>query len=126
MASLSYFASSSVSDGVPVSSYINRQALVDLIQANYSDTYFDSTDEIGKVYVYYTHVDGRQVKKIVHDGTDLSGSVLWTSNARDGAWQKTMVKAFDKDGAERDMTRALIGTGEDATHTSGVTYLNIA
>jgi len=124
--SISYFSQASVGDGTAVISTINRTDLVTAIQTHNPDTYFDSTDEIGKVYVYFRHQDLRQQKKIVHSGTGLTGTVSWTLNAHDGAWEKYRVLAFDNDGAEHDLPRSIIGTGEDATHSGGVTTLNIA
>ena len=122
---ISYFSDATVVDGTSVTSFINRDDLVAAIQGDSTDTYFDSTDEIGKVYVYYRHDEGRQQKKIVHTGPSLSGTVLWTDNARDGTWEKYRVLAFDGDGAQRDLNRSVIGTGEDATHLDGTIYLNI-
>jgi hypothetical protein len=53
-----------------------------------------------------------------------SGLVRWSSNAQDGAWQKTGFKVFDLNGAEVNLSRNDIGTGEDLTHSSGNTNLN--
>lgn len=122
---ISYFSDSTVADGTYVTSYINRVDLVTAIQSDSTDTYFDSTSEIYKVYVYYTHEEGRQVKKIVHDGTNLSGQVLWSSNAKDGTWQKTKIIAFDEEMAQYELNRIKIGSEEDLTHSDGVITLNI-
>ena len=71
------------------------------------------------------HQDGWQKKKIEHtvDGTNLSGSVLWTPNARDGLWEKNRIVAFDSNGAQRELTRAMIGNGEDCSHSAGTMTL---
>lgn len=124
--SLSYFADSSKADGAYVTSYINKPVLVTAIQNDGTDTYFDSTSEFGKVVTYYVHEDGRQNKRVIHniDGTNLTGRVMWSEDARDGIWQKTQIKSYDKDGATHVLTRSSIGTGEDVTHTSGFIYLN--
>jgi hypothetical protein len=61
---LSYFGSSTVADNEDATSYINLNKLIEVIQeVSPGDTYFDSTDEIGQVYVYYTHQDGRKTKE---------------------------------------------------------------
>ena len=103
--SISYFSQASIADGTAVTSTINKLDLVTAIQAHNPDTYFDSTDEIGKVYVYFRHQDLRQMKKIIHEGTGLIGSVSWTSNARDGTWEKYRVLAFDNDDSRSETRR---------------------
>ena len=121
---INFFSVGSVGDGTSVTSTIDQAALVAAIS---SDTYFDSTNKLGYVIVYYTHQDGRQMKKLVHrlDPTNnLTVSVLWTNDARDGTWEKTQVRVYDKEGAEHNMTRADIGTLEDLTHSGGVMTLN--
>jgi len=124
--SVNFFSEDSAVDGASVTSYINKAALVNKIQSVSSDTYFDSTDELGKVYIYYTHEDLRQIKRIQHniDGTNLSGNVTWYPGARDGLWLKTRVKTKDQNGAVVELDRSDIGTEEDATHSAGSIYLN--
>ena len=124
--SLNYFSDATVSDGTYVTSTLDTSALVSAIQAYSPDTYFDATSKIGEVFVYYTHEDNRQVKRIIHDATAHQGSVYWSTNARDGTWQKNRILAFDTDGAQRELPRSAIGTAEDATHTSGKIYLNVS
>lgn len=123
--SLNFFDRASVSDGTSAYSTINLGSLVTAIQTKGADSYFDSTAKIGPVYVFYTHQDGRQQKKLVHDATAHQSFVSWTPNARDGTWQKTEIKAFDKDGAVSFLFRTNIGTGEDLTHSGGMTTLNL-
>lgn len=126
--SLNYFSDSTVGDGTYVNSYINISNLVTAIQNDSTDTYFDSTSEIGKVIVFYTHEDGRQLKRILHirdDSTNITGQTLWSAYARDGTWQKTKIKSYDRDGAYHELDRSAIGTGEDIIHASGNIYLNI-
>lgn len=123
--SLSSFNVPSAGDNTSVTSSVNPSALVSLIQSVYpGDTYFDSTSEVGPVYVYYTHSAGRQQKRLVHDPVNHQASVQWSSYAQDGTWQKTKIKAFDKDGAFVYLDRSSIGTGEDLTHSDGTIYLN--
>lgn len=123
--SISYFDQTSVADGTYVTSTIDTSALVTAIQNAGSDTYFDQTAEIGKVYVYYDHEDGRQQKKLIHERDDnFSVQVKWSIFARDGTWEKNRIKAFDRDGATNELLRADIGTGEDLTHQNNTTSLN--
>jgi hypothetical protein len=122
---LNFFDRASVADGVSAQSTINLSSLVTAIQNKGVDPYFDSTLKIGVVYVYYTHQDGRQRKKLIHDSVVHQSLVSWTSNARDGTWEKTGLKIFDKDGATTLLGRTDIGTGEDLTHSSGTTTLNL-
>jgi hypothetical protein len=124
MASLSFFNASSVLDGTSVVSHVNLPELVTAVQADSSDVYFDSTSKINTVNVYYGLQGGRQVKKIVHEGPDMTNSVSWSSWARDGTWQKVRVRVFDSDGAMHDIHRAVIGSSEDITHSDGTIFLN--
>lgn len=122
---LSYFSQASVGDGTAVLSTVDRDFIVSSIQSLFADSYFDSASKIAKVNVYYTHQDGVQKKRIIHDGTALTGSVMWSHNALDGTWAKDRVVAFDANGAQRALHRAEIGTFEDCTHSEGITYLNV-
>lgn len=66
------------------------------------DTYFDSTDEFGRVDLFYTHQDSRQVKQLtmkVRTPGVVTGGALWTDGARDGTWSITRLVAYDRDGA---------------------------
>jgi hypothetical protein len=122
---LNFFDSLIAVDGVSVTSTINRTELVSTIQAATPDTYFDSTNEIGKVVVYYLHQDGRQQKQIIHDEQTHQASVQWSAFARDGTWQKYKIKAYDLDGAIFNLTRAYIdSTSNDVTHSDGTMSLN--
>ena len=121
---LNTFNTGSVTTDVDATSTIDSSALVTAIQNKGADTYFDTTSELGKVYVYYTHEDGRQEKKLIHEGSPLTATVSWSQYARDGTWEKSQVKAFDHDGATTFLYRADIGTSEDLTHSDGTTTLN--
>jgi len=121
---ISYFSQGSVADGTMVTSYINRDELVTAIQADSSDTYFDTTDEINKVLVYYRDPGYRQNVMIIHEGAVPSGLVSWNSGARDGTWEKYRVIAIDSNGARHRLERTAIGTSEDITHSGGSMNLN--
>jgi hypothetical protein len=122
---LSYFNVASAPNNTSVTSTIDSSALITRIQSVYpGDTYFDTTSEMGPVYVYYTHFAGRQQKRLVHDLINHQAPVQWSSYAQDGTWEKTKIKAFDKDGAFVYLNRPDIGTGEDLTHSDGTIYLN--
>jgi hypothetical protein len=125
--STSSFSDSTVADGTYTTSFINPASLVSTIQSSSPDSYFDSTDKLGQVYVYYTHQDGRQQKRLIHnyDGAIMQAPVHWTSNARDGTWQKTSIVVYDKDGAYHELSRSVIGSTEDLDHTSGNIFLNV-
>lgn len=123
--SISYFLVPSVADSTSVTSYINQPVLITAIQSDSPDSYFDSSNKLGKVYVYYTHELGRERKKLVHVAPDFQAPVQWSPFAKDGTWQKTEVKAYDKNGAVHVLLRGSIGTDEDLDHTSGSTSLNI-
>lgn len=122
--SASFFSDSSVADGTNALSYINKETLVSMIQTDSPDIYLDTTDEISRVKIFYTHQDNRQKKIISHDGPDLIGSVSWSPIARDGTWQKTKVIVFNHEGSRHELNRAAIGSAEDIIHASGVMYLN--
>jgi len=124
MAYLSYFSDSSISDGQYVTSFADLSEIVHAIQADSSDSYFDATSKIDKVFVYYTQEDGRQVKRVDHVMPNLEAWTSWPEGARDGIWQKTKIKVFDHDRAEHTLNRDLIGSGEDTTHSSEWMYLN--
>jgi hypothetical protein len=123
---INFFNTATVADGTAVTSTVNISELVSAIQTKGADPYFDTTSEIGMVFVYYTHEDGRQEKKVVHNSSTHEGTVQWSTNARDGTWAKSRIKAFDKDGALAYLERSDIGTTEDLTHQFGVTNLNIS
>jgi len=122
---LNTFNMASAGDGTTVTSTIDSSALITAIQTAYAgDPYFDSTAELGLVYVYYIHEAGRQEKKIVHDAVLHQGTTSWSAYAQDGTWQKSKIKAFDRDGATVTLSRADIGTAEDLTHSAGTINLN--
>jgi hypothetical protein len=124
--SLNYFNVASVTTDVDATSTIDQADLVTAIQNKGVDDYFDTTNELGKVYIYYTHEDGRQQKKLRHDSVTHQAVVNWSEFARDGTWEKTQVKAFDHDGATTFLYRSDIGSAEDLTHSDGTTTLNTA
>ena len=123
--SLSYFNTSSVSDGTSVISTVNLGPIVSAVQAAGTDTYFDSTAKIGEVDVFYVHQDGRQYKRLIHKLPNFTCSVSWAATyTRDGTWQKNRIKVYDNDGAETVIYRNNISSSEDLTHTSGIMTLN--
>ena len=124
-AATSSFNVSSAGDGTVVYSSISPTSMISSIQAAFpGDTYFDSTNKLGKVYVTYTHQAGREQKVVIHDAVNHTGSVSWSPYALDGTWQKNKIVAFDRDGAQVTLNRAQIGTAEDITHSSGAIHLN--
>jgi hypothetical protein len=126
---LNFFLSSQAFDGTNVTSQVNLNVLVAAIQANFADPLLDTTAEVGPVYVYYTQTgtqpgNGRQTKRIVHGQDTHLAHVQWSTSALDGIWEKTKVKAYDKDGAYVILTRAMIGSDEDIEHAEGIMTLN--
>lgn len=121
---LNSFSSSTVINNASVTSTLDASAIITTIQSMGPDSYFDNTNQLGYVNVYYTHQEGRQIKRIVHDPVYHQGTVSWSPNARDGTWQKSMLKVFDLGGAENRILRAFISPSEDITHLDGTTYLN--
>jgi hypothetical protein len=109
------FSPSPQRDSTPVTSTINTVDLISKIQADSPDLYFDTSSEFGRVYLNFTHTDGRQKKSIAHSGTVLSGSVFWTPNAKSGVWQLTEAVAIDTDGATHNLGRSSFGGENDAT-----------
>jgi len=106
--SIGYFSSGSVVDNNLITSYVDASALVTAIQNHSTDLYFDTTAEIVKAAVYYTHSDNRQVKKILHEGTPLTGTTSWSSFARDGTWAKSRILVHNHEGATHDLPRSAI------------------
>ncbi len=126
MSGLSYFDSTSVIDGSDATSVINLALLSSTIQLYYpEEDYFDSTAKIGTVYVYYTHQDGRQKKKLVHSSSTHQCVVNWDPSARDGTWMKTGLKVFNPDGAYVMLGRSVLVNPEDLYHASGAMQLNV-
>jgi hypothetical protein len=121
---ISYFDSSSVVDGTYVTSYVDTQALADLISKNYNDTYLDTSSEISKVYAYYQDQNGRQVRRLIFNSPEFSCQAKWNLGATDGTWQKTLMTAVDSNGAMRDIPGADLGVSENVTHQSGKMNLN--
>lgn len=122
--SKSFFSSESILDNNFITSYVDASALVTAIQNHSTDYYFDSTAKIVKAAVYYTHEGNRQVKKILHEGTPLTGNTSWSSFARDGTWAKSRILVHNHEGATHDLPRSAIGTAEDITHSDGTMILN--
>lgn len=124
--SINFFNQATATPNQLVTSTVNKSDLVSKIQAAGTDTYFDSTGEIGSVIVTYIHEDGRQLKKIIHSGENLAGPASWSDFARDGTWEKYVVLSIDKDGAQNTLDRAAIGTSEDLVRSDGTVSLNLA
>jgi hypothetical protein len=129
--SSSYFSVGSVTDDVPVQSIINGDALVSAIQTNYTDPYFDSTSKFANVNIYYTHSDGRQIKRIVHKGDPLIGNTSWSQYTQDGTWTKGRIVVCGYEGEFHDLPRSVIGSSdglssEDITYSDGTMNLNIS
>lgn len=114
---VSRFSSATVADGTSVKSIVNVGVLATMLQ---SDPYLDTTAEISRADVLYTHQDGRQNKVITHRAPSFVGQTSWSSVTRDGTWQKTQVKVFDSNGAVAVISRDRFGSGDDITHTAGV------
>lgn len=94
--------------GGPVLSTIGGSTIVSALS---DPSYFDSTSKMRRVDVRYDHEAGRQKKVIIHMG--LKGTAEWPLGAQDGTWQKTLITAYDYDGAMKSLDRAAIGSGED-------------
>ena len=124
MSTINSFSQSTVADGSSVTSTIDRDGLVSSIQAAGTDNYFDSTAEVARVDVYYTHQDGRQKKRLIHQYPGFATGASWSSFARDGTWSKSKVRAFDWESAKIDLDGTNVPAGEDLTHGGGVMNLN--
>lgn len=124
--SANYFDATAVSDGSSVISNSYPEYLVEAIQNKGSDAYFDTTSEISRAVVFYTHQDGRQNMRVVHTAPNHTARVSWPSGARDGTWQKTMVKVYDANNAMAILTRADMDSSHDLVHSGGTMLLNIA
>jgi len=122
--SLSYFSDATVADDEPVTSIANLTEILAAIQHKGADPYFTSIQDIGRVVIYFTHQDGRQKKRFVHDPQNVS--VSWTTVARDGVWYKNRIRVFTPELAETVLEREDIGDSEDITHSSGEMHLNIS
>jgi hypothetical protein len=115
MADINTFSTPPARDGTSVISTVDIDELVSRIQSDSTDEYFNGSEDFYRVSVIYRHEDGRQAAIIKHrmsDGT-MSGSAMWSDNARDGTWEKVQVKSEDYDGAVNILGRSAIGTGED-------------
>jgi len=123
--SKNYFSASSAAQGVSIISTIDGTALIEAIQSHYADTYFDATSKLSRVIVYYTQESGRQVKKIVHKGSPLTGTVSWGPYSLDGTWEKSRISVFDPDGATHELPRYYIGTAEDIVQVDGTMFFNV-
>lgn len=78
-------------------------SLGDVISFMSGDAYFDSTNQFGRVDVFYTHQDGREKKRVSMKRKSpgvLTGGVQWSDWAHDGTWSATRLVAYDRDGAK--------------------------
>jgi hypothetical protein len=124
--SSNYYDTTSASDGSSVISHAYPEYLVETIQNKGADTYFDTTSEISRAVVFYTHQDGRQNKRVVHTAPNYTASVSWPSGARDGTWQKTVVKVYDTNNAVAVLSRSDMDSSHDLIHSGGAMTLNVA
>lgn len=124
--SSNYYDTTSVSDGSSIISHAYPEYLVETIQNKGADTYFDTTSEISRAVVFYTHQDGRQNKRIVHTAPNYTAAVSWPSGARDGTWQKTVVKVYDTNNAVAVLSRSDMDSSHDLVHSGGAMTLNVA
>ena len=124
--SSNYYDTTSVSDGSSIISHAYPEYLVETIQNKGADTYFDTTSEISRAVVFYTHQDGRQNKRVVHTAPNYTAAVSWPSGARDGTWQKTVVKVYDTNNAVAVLSRSDMDSSHDLVHSGGAMTLNVA
>jgi hypothetical protein len=89
-------------DSTQVISTINPSVLMPKLSG---DSYFTGIGDVDKVYLYFTHQDGRQQKRIIHSGPTLSGPATWTPVAKAGTWMLEKTKVFDRENAEHDFGR---------------------
>ena len=117
--SLSSFSTDTVADGASAVSTIYLPTLVGIIQDYVTDTYFNDPSKFSRVLVYYKHQDGRQQIIVTHvrEGVDLVGTASWRAGAKDGTWEKVLIRSFDANGAVNNLPRSAIGSGEDLAHT---------
>jgi hypothetical protein len=100
---LNIFSNPPLRNNIPVISTINASVLMTKLSGD--STYFTTIGDVNRVYLYFTHENGRQKKRLIHDGTGLSTSVSWSTSAKPGVWQLTKTKVFDREGAEHDFGR---------------------
>jgi len=118
---ISLFDSSVVADGSSVSSTMYRSVLVNRIQANSADPYFDSTSKINEALVYYYSDDTRQYQWALFEGDPMRATFTWQPGAKDGTWAKSRIFAIGHNNEKALVTDA---TDEALTHSGGMTYLN--
>lgn len=124
---ISYFDATSAMDNSSVHSYVNMNALIENIQAIYAgDPYFDSTEKIGHIRVFYTHENGRQRKVLYYPYPNHIATVSWGPYSKDGTWNKTGIKTYDRDGADVFLGIGQLPSNENIYHDStlGITYFN--
>jgi hypothetical protein len=108
--SLNSFVTSPNRDDSYVTSYVNQEVLMTMIQ---SDGYFTDISKVSRVDITYIHEENRERKTIIHVGSNLTGHVVWSSHARAGTWLKTGLRVRDTDGAIIKVGRDLIGNHQD-------------
>jgi hypothetical protein len=115
MSSVNTFSSTPERNWAVVESIINTSNLISLIQADYTDPYFNNSTYFNEVDVYYTHEAGRHKKRIKHTYTEsgIKGNAFWSTYAKSGIWQVTKVRSIDFDGAEHTLERDAIGSDSD-------------
>jgi hypothetical protein len=102
-----------------VTSTVAADALVDKIQAQETDSYFDEASKIHSVISEYTHTEGRQKRNYIHLGPQLVADVSWRNGARDGTWELTSITIYDFEGALNILNRPSIGSNDDITIMDG-------
>lgn len=101
-------------DWVPVTSTADVD---DAVTKAGSNPYFNSSDKLTRIDIWYIHADGKQMKKVIHKSPSYQVQVYWSEYAKSGTWQKQAARIYNHDGAELMFDRATIGTGEDVTLT---------
>lgn len=122
---LSYFNVPQIGDGSSVISTINVSDLMGVVQGISPDAYFDSTDKFSKIMVYYSHSNGRQGKRILHEGSVLKQAIVrWSPYAQDGTWYKSKIIAYNHEGSSVLLSREYIDTtNADLYHMNGTMNL---
>ena len=108
--SINVFATTPQRDGVAVTSTINEEALIPLVE---SDSYFDSINKVFRVDVTYVHSADRQTVTVMHLIPNLTGQASWSTFSRSGTWRKERARLVDKDGAQLYIGRSVIGEDQD-------------
>lgn len=110
--SINTFATTPQRDGIAVTSTVNTEALIPLVD---SDDYFNLAAKLFRVDITYVHEDGRQTETIMHLIPALTGQAVWSTEARAGLWRKVRARLVDHDGAELYIGRGIIGSEQDLT-----------